>query len=203
MDNRFILVLINGKAGTGKDTFVKHCMEYANKEANNCNVYNIHRSDIPKFYLQGIGWDGKKDEESRSLLKHTVDFMENKGLLERRIKNVITFVTTTTINKSVVIFYHVRDPIVIDKLMDEYIGSEILPISLLLTRKTNDTTEPEDWWRLENYSYTMTIQLENTIESSKHAADSFMDFILNKTYTEVKNIQIANESNNHVEVEIE
>ena len=65
--NKTILVLINGHAGVGKDTFVGFCKDYAEKEKS-CRVYNIHRSDAPKMALKSLGWSGEKDEDARNYL---------------------------------------------------------------------------------------------------------------------------------------
>lgn len=185
--NKCILVLINGHAGVGKDTFVDFCQTYT-EDTYPCRVYNIHRSDAPKIALQALGWKGEKDESARSLLKHMVDFMEEKNLLNDYLNEQISAAKLVS-EKDCIIFYHVRDPKVIYELMDEYIKSEeIRPISLLLKRDI-DTLEPNDWWGdLEDAEYTMKAQLpKNDIEKSKEMAAGFVDFLLLEEWEVVKN----------------
>lgn len=187
MSKKTILVFINGHAGVGKDTFVGFCKDYAEKEKS-CRVYNIHRSDAPKKVLQAVGWDGEKDAESRSLLKHMVDFMENKGILDRYLDTQI-MAAKVSVNRNSIIFYHVRDPEIIYSLMDEYIDREgVRPISLLLKRDIDKPAEPNDWWgNLENGDYTMSIQLppDDLNESAKVAA-RFVDFLIDSNWVVVK-----------------
>ena len=186
MNEDTILVLINGHAGVGKDTFAGFCRDYAESKKD-CRVYNIHRSDAPKVALQNLGWNGEKDTETRDLLKHMVDFMESKGLLDRYLQENIK--TARTINNCpTIIFYHVRDPEVMYRLMDEYIDTDgVKPISLLVKRDIETPNEPDEWWgNLENAEYQMTLQLSNNIESSEEAAKGFVDFLLDEGWIVIR-----------------
>lgn len=185
--NKTVLVLINGHAGVGKDTFARFCQEYAEAEKS-CKVYNIHRSDAPKVALHDLGWNGEKDTETRDLLKHMVDFMESKGLLARYLRIHIKTAKEMALNNDIIIFYHVRDPEVMYALMDEYIDTDgVEPISLLVKRDIDKPEEPDEWWgNLENAEYQMTLELSNSLESSKAAAKGFVDFLLDEEWEVVK-----------------
>lgn len=185
--SRTILVLINGHAGVGKDTFVDFCREYA-EETHPCRVYNIHRSDAPKIALHSLGWKGEKNESARSLLKHMVDFMEENGILNDYLDEQIRAAVKVN-SKDIIIFYHVRDPKVMYELMDRYIEEEnIFPISLLVKRDLKEQKEPDEWWGdLETAEYQMTLQLKNGLDSSKMAAQGFIDFLLDEEWEIVKN----------------
>lgn len=182
---RVTLVLINGHAGVGKDTFVTFCKEYAELEGNT-KVYNIHRSDYPKIALQTLGWDGEKDEETRALLKHMVDYMELKGLLDEYLQEQIF--ASTRVNprtNDIIIFYHVRDPEVMYNLLDEYLENQFArPISVLIQRDLNKNNEPNDWWGdLENADYCMTVKLpNNSFDDMRELAKEFVDFLLNEDW---------------------
>lgn len=172
-----VLVLINGHAGVGKDTFVRYCKEYAESE-NICKVYNIHRSDAPKMALKSIGWTGDKDEETRDLLKHMVDYMELKDLLNPYLDDQLKYCRLVCYNS--ILFYHVRDPEVMYRLIDKYIESnDVRPISLLLKRDIERKQEPNDWWGdLENADYMMTLNLEtNNFSKMSEAAAAFVEFL--------------------------
>lgn len=56
------VIIINGTGGSGKDTFVKFCSEFA-------KVKNISSVDKVKEAAKVlVGWNGEKDEKTRKLL---------------------------------------------------------------------------------------------------------------------------------------
>lgn len=179
--NKVILVLINGRAGVGKDTFVELCKSYANKDCDNCVVCNVHRSDIAKQMLRAFtDWDGTKDEDTRTILKQITDFLEKKDYLTKRLDFMLS--NAKRMNKSVVLFYHVREPKVIYSLMDRYMNTDIFPLSLLVKRDTPNQ-EP-GWWDIESADYCMTLNLPiDDLECTKNCAKGFMDFVINNTWT--------------------
>ena len=184
--NKTILVLINGRAGVGKDTFVDFCQKYA--ETKGYKVYNIHRSDAPKRALYTLGWNGEKDKDTRKLLKDMVDFMEKNGLLNQYLDSYIGFLKATN-SCDLIIFYHVRDPEVMYSLMEKYINNTVIrPISLLIKRDIEKPEEPHEWWGdLEKAEYTMTVQLPSKdLNVSREAAEVFVDFLLNEEWKVVK-----------------
>ena len=185
--SKTILVLINGHAGVGKDTFAGFCQTYAEQEKD-CRVYNIHRSDAPKEALRTLGWNGNKDTETRILLKHMVDYMEDKGLLNTYLSEQIKAAKTVNNKGNVILFYHVRDPEVMYDLIDDYYEESVVtPRSLLITRDMEKPKEPSDWWgNLETADYMVKIALPNSLELSQEIAKRFVDFILETDYTIVR-----------------
>lgn len=187
--SKTILVLINGHAGVGKDTFVGFCREWAESESK-CRVYNFHRSDAPKDALRYLGWDGKKDDPTRKLLKDMVDYMESKGLLNRFLQDELRASISVNTMVDSVMFYHVRDPEVMYELMDIYTSQtdmNVKPISVLITRDLEYPIEPSDWWGdLEKADYTMTIKLPNDLQKTEKVAIDFMEFLLSDSWRVVK-----------------
>lgn len=185
--NKTILVLINGHAGVGKDTFVGFCKDYAEKEKS-CRVYNIHRSDAPKMALKSLGWSGEKDEDARKLLKEMVDFMEKKELLNQYLDTQLE--SSRAMNScGSIIFYHVRDPEVMYSLMEKYINNSLVrPISLLVKRDIEKPQEPNDWWGdLEKAEYIMTAQLPSQdLDTSRTMAETFVDFLIDEEWEVVE-----------------
>lgn len=176
--SKIILVVINGHAGVGKDTFVNICKEYA-KYNYDLPVFNYHRSDAPKNALISIGWDGKKDATSREILKQLVDYMEHTGLLNQYLKKQLRWIKYT--EDRAIVFYHVRDPKVIDALMEKYKDTpDLYAMSLLISRDMPEAQEPADWWDLEQADYTIKLSLPTESEGltvTKGAAASFIDFL--------------------------
>lgn len=184
--NKTILVLINGHAGVGKDTFVELCRQVAT--SRNCEVMNLHRSDAPKAALTSLGWDGVKDEETRTLLKHMIDWMESKTLLNKYLETQIEAANFVFADKDLLMFYHVRDPEVMYSLIDHYLDTEVQPISLLVKRDLEEFAEPNEWWgNLENADYMMAIMLPpNDLERTKEIAEECVNFLLNEEFIVVK-----------------
>jgi hypothetical protein len=95
--------IINGIAGSGKDTLVKMI-----EKENKVNVYNFSSIDPFREVPREFGWNGDKDDTYRkclSLLKQASILYDypSKYLLEKR-----SFVYLT--NEDAIIFYHIREP---------------------------------------------------------------------------------------------
>lgn len=171
-----LVIFINGRAGVGKDTFVNYCREYA--EANYpCEVINIHRSDRPKKALEMLGWDGKKNGESRKLLVELVDFGEKFNMTNSYLKNHMKSSSINSSSPLRVIFYHVRDPQIIDSLKKDLDTNrnDTLSFSVLIKRDS-ENLEP-DVWGIESYEYNLYVEAQ-TLEGSKKAAESFIKGVL-------------------------
>lgn len=172
MCKKNILVLINGRAGVGKDTFVSYCQEYLNEK--NIPSTNRHRSDLPKIALRTMGWDEVKDQPSRAVLKHMVEFAEEKGYLNKYLESALS--------RYKVVFWHVREPKSMYRYIEKYIDSDkVTPVSLLVMRDT-ENLEPDEWWDIENADYMIKTKIKNGIEHSKEAARIFIDFILDEDF---------------------
>ena len=195
--NKTILVLINGHAGVGKDTFVDLCRQFAAKR--DCEVMNLHRSDAPKAALTSLGWDGVKDGETRAVLKDIIDWMEPKGLLNKYLETQVEAAKSVFADKDLMIFYHVRDPEIMYALIEHYIGTELQPISVLIRRDLNQPAEPSDWWGdLENADYMVSIQLPpRDMSITAEIAKQFTDFLLDEKFIVVKQEEYQNEHKNH------
>lgn len=64
-----IVILISGKAGSGKDVVAQYLSEYL--EENDLPTKITHFADLLKYILtEYLGWDGKKDEDGRTLMQH-------------------------------------------------------------------------------------------------------------------------------------
>lgn len=62
------VILISGKAQSGKDTFAKYAKNYF--EQNNKRVLITHFGDLVKYTAKTFfNWNGEKDEKGRSLLQ--------------------------------------------------------------------------------------------------------------------------------------
>lgn len=166
-----LVILINGRAGVGKDTFVNYCKEHCAKQYPQVHFENLHRSDLPKKALKLIGWDGNKDPESRTVLKWLVDFGEKYGMTYNYLTDILSTIGGNEFN---IVFYHVRDPKSIEVLKDRLMKYRlnVIAASLLIQRDTEDL-ESDDWG-IESYEYDFREKL-NCLEESKKLAGIFMD----------------------------
>ena len=105
------VVIINGSAGVGKDTFVAMCNSF-------CKVMNYSSIDEIKRLAKLIGWDGNKDERGRKLLSDLkvamsdycdLPFQSMKNKYEEFIKSDAS-----------ILFLHIREPEEIVKAANEF-----------------------------------------------------------------------------------
>ena len=154
-----VLILINGRAGVGKDTFINFCKDYVEKYYENTKVFNRHRSELAKIALKYLGWTGEKTEEIRKVLSELTDISESYGRNNEVLNDYIEFlIKKDSLN---IVFYHNRDPVSIDLLKQRY-KDDIFVFSLLLKRDTIDL-EPDEWG-IENYDYDITIKTMYAVE---------------------------------------
>lgn len=90
------IILISGKARSGKDSVGKYIKETLQIVYPNKNIGLVHYADELKYILkQYYNWDGQKDEIGRSLLqnvgdkirKHNKDYFVNKILQQAKAVN--------------------------------------------------------------------------------------------------------------------
>lgn len=174
MNNKVILVILNGHAGVGKDTFVKLCIKNS-KNIYPCNILNYHRSDRAKTAMRVLGWDEEKTDFTRQMMKNMVDYMEYIGTLNRDLFQQIEICSMRDTDQ--IIFYHVRDPEKIQNLLKLCEEKGVKALSVLIKRDTPEQ-EPLWWDDLEKAEYDMTIQLPpDNIEKTEELAGTFMSYL--------------------------
>lgn len=160
------LIVINGEAGSGKDTFVQFCQQILGKDA----VKNIHSSDHAKNVLKIMKWNGEKDEETRRLLADLVAFGEKTGF---NTSNLYSFLNCSTAK---VVFYHQRDPKVIDKIKNRYwFDDDIEVITLLIDRKLKK--QETDRWGIKDFEYDYIIKNDTSLIGLLKKAHEFLQKI--------------------------
>lgn len=164
------LIVINGFAGSGKDTFCGYCEDYLYRKDK--TTWIKHSSDFAKTGLYSMGWDGEKTPETRKLLADIVAFGESTG---SNLKNLFKFVDKN--EKLDVIFYHERNPKEIQKIVDYYrCNQDITVLTVFVNRKVNEIEE--DRWNIRSFGYDVTIMNDETLEELEKCAKYFCDFWL-------------------------
>lgn len=160
-----LLIIINGEAGSGKDTFIDFCREYKRKYIPELPIHNYHRSDYAKRMLQRMGWNGNKTPEVRKLLADMVDFGETTGFNT-------TNLYASVINSEGLIFYHIRDPKTIEKVVNHYKGTST-PVLTIFIRRDVDKVEADRWGK-EDYKYDFVISNDKSLDAFEEEAMKFM-----------------------------
>jgi len=160
------VIIINGTGGSGKDTFVEFCSEFA-------KVTNISSVDKVKEAAKIlVGWNGEKDEKSRKLL---VDLKQlsikyndypTKYIQEQyeEFKN----------SKSEYLFIHIREIEEIEKIKKLLNAKTLLirnPRVALITSNNSDGN-------VYKYEYDCTIENDGTLGDLKEKAKEFVKEIL-------------------------
>jgi hypothetical protein len=178
MITRTKVVIINGIAQSGKDTFVEMAASYCN--ANECaNVLNISSVDPIKDMLTRFGWDGNKDDDVRSVIALI------KGIWDKNQCGSTMFLLTNIMQYHMnhagednLIFCHIREPENIDALYRIISGMENIGISVttLLIIRGNMTDEynrirQDKIEDVSNYMYDSVIYNDSLDEYAQKVRD--------------------------------
>ena len=163
MFNKKIFV-INGPAGSGKDTFI----ELVNKYIIAVNVSSVDK--IKKIATQ-MGWDGiSKTEKDRKFLsdlkKITSEYCDlSFEYLKERVKQF-----QTPPNLGMCLFLHIREPEEIERAVKEFKAETILVTRDSVKQITSNTSDANVY----NYNYDYTITNNGTIEALNQIAEYFV-----------------------------
>lgn len=169
------VVVINGIAGAGKDTFVAMCQDIL----GSIRVLNVSTIDYVKEVAEFCGWDGTKTPENRKFLSDLKRVLTewNEVPLKKICQEVKTWqniwLGSGDYDKAVV-FIHCREPKEIEKLLKEFQQYE--PITLMVRR-----TSAESMGQINNsdnsvfdYSYDYTIYNDSNLSWLANEAKTFL-----------------------------
>lgn len=134
------VVIINGIAGSGKDTFVTMCKDVLG--AN--RILNISTVDYVKEVAEFCGWDGTKTPENRKFLSDLKRILTewNETPLKKVCQEVKCWqniwLGSGDYDKAVV-FIHCREPKEIDKLIYQF--NQYEPVTLMVRRFAAESVE--------------------------------------------------------------
>lgn len=158
--------VINGKAGVGKDKFIKYVSKYS-RVVNYSSVQVL--KDIATEYF-GYNDDIKTDKDRKFLadLKAlTTEYCD--FCFENTIKEYDRFVKSA----DDIMFIHCREPQEITRIMDEIIGSK----SILITadyRVTKSVDNNASDRNVKNFEYDIVISNDGTLEDLNYKAREFV-----------------------------
>lgn len=171
------VVIINGRGGAGKDTFVWMCRKYVI-----CNSYSS--VDKVKEAAEILGWTGGKGLSDRKFLSDLKDlstwyndgpFEELKRIYEQE-KLADDFRRALKPETSVkILFFHIREPREIERCVKEFNAK-----TLLIRRPMDGDGEygnhaDDD---VENFNYDYICENNGSLEELSNMAKDFVDKVL-------------------------
>lgn len=157
------IVVINGMAQSGKDTFV----QLVSKHISADNYSSVKRV---KGIAKLCGWNGEKDERSRQFLcklkELTTEFydMSYKAVVDRIIKFYES--------DNELLFVHIREPLEIQRIVDNFDAK-----TLLVERENNiiNITSNEADKNVFNYNYDYVISNDGTVDDLEEKAKLWLE----------------------------
>ena len=168
------VVIINGKGGCGKDTFVAMCKDILGES----HVKNISTVDFVKEIATKCGWDGTKTPENRKFLSDLKDLLTEWGdiPLKKVVEDVqiyFAFLKDYDMQDMGLVFIHCREPKEIEKLVRQF-GEDAS--TLLIRRSEAEAVEQINHADNDvlNYAYDYTIYNDSTLSWLRAEAEIFL-----------------------------
>lgn len=161
------VIVINGAGTSGKDTFIDLFTEVCN-EIGDYSVYRFSSVDEVKYFATCMGWDGVKDDKGRRFLSDIKDAMTlYNDAPYNYMRQKVTEVSEQEDNAF--IFFHVREPIEIQKMVNR-----LKAITILIDRPSvcSDTFTNHADKNVENFDYDYLIKNKGTLFDLKLQASS-------------------------------
>lgn len=163
--NKPTVIVINGSAGVGKDTFVSLCQELNDKV---CNVSTV---DFVKQIAYQCGWFGTKTETDRKFLSDLKDLLEDWNDVPN--KKIDEFIQAHT---DCIIFVHAREPKNIRYYVKKYNAISLLIKNSRVQKVSTNHADRE----VEDYDYSYAINNDSSFEDLKKTAEWFLNEITSK-----------------------
>lgn len=155
------VVIINGSAGVGKDTFVAMCNSF-------CKVMNYSSIDEIKRLAKLIGWDGNKDEKGRKLLSDLkVAMSEYCDLPFQSMKNKYEEFVKSDAS---ILFLHIREPEEIVKAANEFNAITLLIKNKNVKQITSNMADANVY----DLNYDAVVDNSRTLNDLKNTAKWFV-----------------------------
>jgi len=162
MNNCFV---INGRGGTGKDTFIEYVEDYF----WDYKITNVSSIDPIKEIARNNGWDGVKNKKSRKMLSDL-----KKVFIE--YNNLPTMYLSKYMFNEGIVFLHIREPEEIEKIIKINPFIRTLLIDRDIDMLGNDADD-----LVYDYQYDFIIDNNGTLNDLKDAAVTLYkgDWIMN------------------------
>lgn len=169
----FQVIIINGCATAGKDTFIDLFTEEFKNAGYSTPVYRISSVDKVKEIAKSLGWDGVKDDKGRQFLSDLKDAMTayNDAPFTYTVKSINSIRNATKGNA--IIFVHVREPEEIKKYRDRSYSKAILVRRDEVTDVFSNHADKEVF----GYQYDFIVDNNGTLDDLRNAAKGFVHLL--------------------------
>lgn len=172
------VVIINGIAGSGKDTFVTMCGDILGAR----RILNISTVDFVKEVAEFCGWDGTKTPKNRKFLSDLKDLLiEWDNIPFNKVVDVIDDWAYECIAEGKyeqsLVFVHCREPKEIEKFVEHYnIDDKNIVTTLLIRRGVAENVQQINHADNDvlNYSYDYTIYNDSNLSWLYNEARVFL-----------------------------
>lgn len=168
-----VVFILNGRAGSGKDTFVDLQKDYALREYM-IKVSGISTVDKVKEAARILGWNGIKDSRSRKFLSDlkdlSVEYCDSPAHYCYQRVNYM--------QDNEWLYIHCREPIEIEKLRN-HISNTTKCYTVFIRRYASlDVTSNHADTDVENYNYDFEIDNNSDLSAFATKAYQFVDHIV-------------------------
>lgn len=169
------VIVINGAGTSGKDTFIdlftEECQEC---DRDTIRVYRHSSVDQVKYHASLMGWDWEKDDKGRRFLSDIKDAMTryNDGPLNY-MSDIVEDITKNTLShETSFVFFHVREPQEIQKMVDKFEATTLL-IERPSVSKESFTNHADI--NVGNYDYDYIVTNDGTLSDLRYEAYLFFE----------------------------
>lgn len=166
-------IVINGNAGTGKDSFILLCEKYLKEENLGVNIYNRSTVDFVKYIAEIAGWDGTKTPRNRKFLSDLKDILEEWDDVPNKQIDV-TIKSLIGLKEDSILFIHAREPHNIQYYKDKYNAITVLVINNNIPQVTSNHADMDVY----DYTYDYLIDNNSDLQQLEDSAKTFMNKIL-------------------------
>ncbi len=162
------IIIINGGAGVGKDTFVQMCQNV------DPTIQNLSSVDYVKEVAHELGWSGEKDEKARKFLADLKQAM----MLYNGAPFYKVFETINDFDRSCTVFLHVREPDEIELYKNQIIANYDNVVTLLIRNNrvaAVDTNSADA--NVTEYGYDYVIDNNGTLQDLQDSAELFLEVL--------------------------
>lgn len=166
------IIIINGTATAGKDTFIQLFMKHASACVFEWSTINTVKAVAgPAF-----GWDGEKDEAGRRFLSDIKDawVRYNDGPFKEICEKIRYYDRRF---ERFVLFVHVREPEEIHKIVDRFPG-RVTTIEVINRRVAPPGNHADA--NTDKYNYNITVDNSTTLASLEKSAKTLADVFTNQ-----------------------
>lgn len=158
------VVIINGVAGSGKDTFVRFCRQLMGEAA----VMELSTVSTVKSAMMVMGWDGEKSDAARRMMSDIKDAWSRYN--DGPFSYVVDAVSQWSSSAIAAVFVHVREPEEIEKL-ERYFGQGC--ITVLVCRDGIPVPDNHADQGVAHFPYQVTIYNDGDLASLRRQAHQF------------------------------